>query len=71
MNALDLLKSLLSALKPYEAQLAKKLWEDIIHPQLKALESHLGSGTVALVAASLDASLDKLVEDEIAKLSQP
>lgn len=67
----DLLKTILAALKPMEAQLAKSLWENTIHPLLKSQEAKLGSGTIAMVVATVDAELDKLVEAEIAKLQAP
>lgn len=67
MNAL--LQSLLAALKPVEAQVAKKVWEEVLHPYLKTEEAKLGTSTLALIAGFVDAELDKLVEAELAKLS--
>ena len=63
-----LLDALLAALKPVEAQVAKQVWESVLHPFLKEQEAKLGTGTVALVVSLVDAELDKLVEAEIAKL---
>lgn len=68
MDVQKLGQAVLAALKPYEAQLAKQAWEQLIHPELKKLEAQLPAGMLASLAAVLDPMLDKLVEDEIAKL---
>lgn len=68
MDAKALLATLLAALKPYEAQIAKQLWENVIHPELQKLEAQIGNQTLAMVAQSVDAALNLLIEAEIKKL---
>ena len=64
----DVVKNILAALKPYEAQIAKQAWESLIHPELLKLEGVITQEQLKTVIASLDAALDKYVEAEIAKI---
>lgn len=70
MDWKKLLADLLVAMKPFEAQLAKKAWEDLIHPELQKLEGQIGSAALKAIVEALDPMLDKLVEAELAKLGQ-
>lgn len=69
MDSKSLVTDLLTTLKPFEAQIAKSVWEGVLHPYLKAQEAKIGSSTLALVAGFVDTELDTLIEAEIAKLS--
>lgn len=68
MDSKTLVTDLLAALKPFEAQIAKSVWEGVLHPYLKAQEAKIGSATLALVANFVDQELDTLIESEITKL---
>ena len=64
----DVVKNILVALKPYEAQIAKEMWEKIIHPELLKLEGQISQDQIKLIATLLDGALNKYVEEQIGKL---
>ncbi len=45
----------------------KLVWEQVIHPELLKLEAGITQADLEIVAAALDAAVDKIVEAELAK----